>query len=183
VKGSDGLRVWVLAAWVVLIGGCAGTDEDDARGGGRYLFDVYEENFSWGYTLRGFYVDRNGDVWSYDHSDERWLPGDGAVRLSEADLKEKFDHGRKVLTLGAKVVRDKLRLIDVASRGGIARFSQSRDRGRYAWVAYQYDPDRRNYRVVVLGADGDWIESNSTSAAQELVAWLNEVKQKVSAAQ
>jgi hypothetical protein len=184
VNGTDWVRVWTVLALVVAIGACAGTDEDDARGAtGRYVFDVYEENFSWGYTLRGFYVDRNGDVWSYDHSDERWIPGDGAVRLTEADLKEKFDNGRKVLTLGAGAVRDKLRLINSASRGGISRFSQSRDRGRYAWVAYQYDPDRRNYRVVVLGADGDWIETNSTSAAQELVAWLKEVKQRVSATQ
>jgi hypothetical protein len=36
---------------------------------------------------------------------------------------------------------------------------------------------------VVVGADGDWLETNTSPEAKELLEWLSEVKEKVSDAQ
>ena len=50
-------------------------------------------------------------------------------------------------------------------------------------MGYIYDAERNNYRAVVIGADGDWLETNAAPAAQELLTWLKEVKDQVSDAQ
>lgn len=175
----------VALAVVALLTACGhSAAKDDFEDIGRYVFDVYEENYSWGHTLRGFVIERDGRVRSYDHSDERWIPTqDRAGRLAETDLADKF-YGSKVrLTLAADAVRAKAQLLPSAAHGTITRFNQSRDRGRFAFVGYIYDPDRSSYRAVVVGADGDWLETNTSPAAQELLTWLNEVKEKVSDAQ
>lgn len=165
----------------VFLSACAALSDDELPETGRYLFDVYDENFSWSYTLRGFYIDRDGGVWTYDHSDDKWIPTPNrAGRLTGVDLADKFEHAKKVVTLDPQVVRNKTRLIKSAAHGAISRFSQSRDQGRYAHVAYLYDSDRQDYRVVVLAATGDVVESNSTAAAGELLQWLKDVKEKIS---
>jgi len=179
-----GVRGLVLALLAMLAGCGHSAAKDDFEEIGRYVFDVYEENYSWGHTLRGFVIERDGRVRTYDHSDERWMPTqDRSGRLPEADLADKF-YGSKVrLTLAADAVRAKAQLLPAAAHGTITRFNQSRDRGRFAYVGYIYDPDRSSYRAVVVGADGDWLENNTAPAAQELLQWLNEVKEKVSDAQ
>jgi len=172
-------------ALLVLLAGCGHTAANDrSEEIGRYVFDVYEENYAWGHTLRGFVIERDGRVRTYDHSDERWLPTqDRAGRVAETDLADKFYGSKARLTLSADAVRAKAQLLPAAAHGTITRFSQSRDRGRFAFVGYIYDPDRSSYRPVVVGADGDWLETNTAPAAQELLQWLNEVKEKVSDAQ
>ena len=173
-----------LALLAILVGCGHSAAKDDFEEIGRYVFDVYEENYSWGHTLRGFVIERDGRVRTYDHSDERWLPTqDRAGRLPETDLADKFYGSKLRFTLPADVVRAKAQLLPAAAHGTITRFSQSRDRGRFAFVGYIYDPDRTSYRAVVVGADGDWLETNTAPAAHELLQWLNDVKEKVSDAQ
>lgn len=181
---ADYRRRVLAVLGALLLTACATSSDIDSPEEGRYLFDVYDENFSWSYTLRGFYIDRDGGVWTYDHSDDKWVPTPSrSGRLSGVDLADKFEHAKKVVTLDPGVVREKVRLIRSASHGAISRFSQSRDSGKYAHVAYLYDADRGDYRVVVLAAEGDVVETNSAGAAQELLQWLKEVKEKISETQ
>ncbi len=173
-----------VLALLVLLAGCSHTATNDNEEIGHYVFDVYEENHSWGHTLRGFVIQRDGRVLTYDRGNQRWAPTHNrSGRLAEADLANKF-HGSKIrLTLPADAVRAKAQLLPAAVRGSITRVGQSNDRGRFAYVGYIYDPDRINYRAVVIGADGDWLETNTAPAAQELLKWLVEVKEKMSDAQ
>ncbi len=178
------VRNWVGVVVVLMVNACASTRAADGEWVGRYVFDVYEENYSWGHTLRGFFIDRDGNVSSYDHSGDRWVPSQNrAGRIDDVDLAEKFDGSKPVINVGAETVLRKAELIDPAAHGALKKYNQSRDRGRFAYVAYLYDPDRRNYRTIVLGADGDWLETNESPAAQELLEWLKTVKERVSAAQ
>ena len=176
---------WPAFALLACLGGCGHTAaNDNFEEIGRYVFDVYEENYSWGHVLRGFVIESDGRVRTYDHSDERWLPAqDRSGRLAEADLADKFSGSKVRLTLAADAVRAKALLLPAAVHGTITRFNQSRDRGRFGYTGYIYDPARNTYRAVVVGADGDWLETNTSPAAQELMTWLNEVKEKVSDAQ
>jgi hypothetical protein len=171
------LTIGLLAT--LLMPSCASTSDSEAVG--RYVFDVYEENYSWGHTLRGFFIEGDGTVAVYDHSGHRWVPTpDRRGRITDVDLAEKFDGAKPVLEIGIDTVRSKAGLIAHAARGAMSKYNQARDRGRFAYVAYMYDPDRRDYRTIVLGADGDWLETNNSPAAEELLAWLKSVKEKVS---
>jgi hypothetical protein len=177
MRTNGRILLGVLAA--MLMPSCASTS--DAEAIGRYVFDVYEENYAWGHTLRGFFIEGDGTVSVYDHSGHRWVPDpDRAGRVDDVDLAEKFDGAKPILEIGPDTVRQKADLIDRAAHGAISKYSQSRDRGRFAYVAYLYDPDRRDYRTIVLGADGDWMETNNSPAAQDLLTWLKSVKEKVS---
>ncbi len=183
-KYKSVVRVTVLMGWAWLAGCSHTVASDNFEEIGRYVFDVYEENYSWGHTLRGFVIERDGRVHTYDHSDERWTPAqDRSGRVAEADLADKFYGAKPRVTLAADAVRAKALLLPTVAHGTITRFNQSRDRGRFAYVGYIYDPSRNSYRTVVVGADGDWLETNTSPAAQELMTWLNEVREKVSDAQ
>ncbi len=167
---------------VLLAPSCASTSDSESIG--RYVFDVYEENYAWGHTLRGFFIEGDGTVAVYDHSGNRWVPNpDRPGRIDDVDLADKFDGAKPIFEIGPQTVREKIGLIERAAHGAVNKYSQSRDRGRFAYVAYLYDPDRHNYRTVVLGADGDFLETNNSPAAQELLTWLKSVKEKVSDAQ
>lgn len=172
---------WMLLLMVAGLNSCSSAPESEEDLVGRYVFEVYEENYSWGHTLKGFYIDHAGNVLVYDHSGDRWVPTPSRTgRVTDVDLAEKFESGKKILNLGSGTVLEKAKLIDSAARGAIQKYAQARDRGRFAYVGYMYDPDRRDYRTITLGADGDWLETNPTPAAQELLTWLKDVRDRVS---
>lgn len=81
---------FLLAIVVFLLVGCGESGDPVVVDPGssieqEYLFDVYFINVASGYVLAGTYIDRSGDVVSYDHSFERWII-EGPESVSGAEL-------------------------------------------------------------------------------------------------
>ena len=145
-----------------------------------YLFDVYLVNSAWGYILRGTYVDNQGNVVSYDHSFERWIPLEeyrpcNSFTLEE--LKEKYiAPSDTVAHVDKETLLDMFSLIEEASLGELSEGTTTGfDMGTYAHVCYQYDQGTDRYIEVLLSEAGDYTRANLSDAAVELLDWLNTV--------
>jgi hypothetical protein len=148
---------------------------------GRVLFDCYGINFAWGFYLEGFYIDRDGKVFTYDHSDEVWHgPPDG--KPSEKDLKEKHRNAEFVLQIAPKILAGKSALIAKAKGGKVTRESAARDKGQDVIEGFLWDPEAGCYDPVLLRSTGDWNEINTSQAARDLVGWLETVAAQVAQA-
>ena len=59
------------------------------------LFESEYVNWAWGYQHSGGYIDKNGDVFSYNYapSDGQWRPEDWE-HPTETELLEKYSHSK-----------------------------------------------------------------------------------------
>ena len=42
--------------------------------GQKYLFEFSQINFAWGFQMSGIYIDKDGNVYKYNHSHAPWKP-------------------------------------------------------------------------------------------------------------
>lgn len=148
-------------------------DHDPANITQEVLFEVSYTNYAWGYTCVGLWVDRDGTVRRYDHSDEVWSPGvDTFYTLSE--LQEKYAHNSTVVdsvfpgALAAQYV-----LIQPASVGPMTEsVHQCTDFGTISFRAYRVGEDTTRYYPVTLYVAGDYSQKNLSGAAEMLFEWL-----------
>lgn len=142
------------------------------------LFEVSYVNFAWGYTLGGFYVDRDGDIYEFHrgYDDERWQRDD-PDRLTAQDLHRKYAIGRELVgTIDSATLDWMTNLIPGAQEGELTeRISVCRDFGGRSWVAYMLNESTGDYERVLLYAAGDWARRNRSGDAEALFEWLRSV--------
>ena len=144
------------------------------------VFDCYQANSAWGYSLSGKVIDRDGKIWSYGKRGKAWLPalvkeGD-AVYLTAADLQGKFADAKVAGNVDAKALADNSALITKAAEGKLTQTDTgTRDAGSSTCHAYVHDEARQRYRDIELGSDGgvcDMRIANDAVEAQTLLTWL-----------
>jgi hypothetical protein len=156
---------------------CTGTPfEVDAPAGQLILFQVEHVNFAWGLAWRGVYVDRSGNVFSYDHSHEPWSLT-AQETFTEEELLGKYSFDRELVnTLDSTIVLEKALLIADASRGSLSELEYPcADAGGSRYTAFTYDNATGVYREVLLRAEGDLFRENESGSAKALFGWLEEV--------
>ena len=139
----------------------------------KILFEISYVNFAWGYVCRGLYVDNEGYVYTYDHSDERWIPGNEDF-FTEKQLFDKYSHNPTLVdsvsmdTLGAM-----FELILPASNGALSvRVNACADIGGQSYTAFVADDKSSKYYPVLLYQAGDWARKNLSDEARQLFEWL-----------
>jgi len=147
------------------------------------VFDCYQTNSAWGFTLSGKVIDSKGTVWSYGKRGQAWLPtrikqGDASY-LTAKDLLVKFVDAKQISNIEAKALADNLALIAAAAEGKVTQADTgTRDAGTSDCHAYIYDAGKQRYRDIELGSDGgvsDMRYTNAAAEAQTLLTWLKSV--------
>ena len=141
----------------------------------KFLFEVEYTN-TWGYVLTGFYVDNEGNVFSYDHSDEEWQPNHTTF-YTEKELQEKYSHSKQLVkTIDPKILSEQYGLVKEASRGPWSEpFSRCFDVGRLTYLAYSYEAQTGKYEPVILQRAGSMAQKNLSGSASSLFEWLNTI--------
>jgi hypothetical protein len=147
------------------------------------LFDCYQVNFAWGFTLSGRFVDQHGAIWSYGGRDKAHLPtatiSQGKEYFKVADLQAKYVQPQQIGSVDAKTLAEKSALIAAAADGAITLESgKAFDAGSSSCHAYVKDETQQRYRDIEFGSDGgvsDTRITNVAPAAQELLTWLKSV--------
>lgn len=133
-------------------------------------------NHAWGYQRRGTVLDMSGNIWTYNVTGgQTWNPTD-MTRLSEADLKMRYETG--MLVSGKKVpvpeIQKNVPLIaDAADAKPTQPSQRGADMGQTLVYCYTYDVGTRTYAQVMLDNTGDWDSTNPSQAAKNLRSWLN----------
>ena len=146
---------------------------------GEILFDCYHVNFAWGYTLNGFYIDGDGRIYTYDRKGDPWLPDSvqkGSHSYPEPDLMSKFKNRKSAGRIKPSIIKEKIALIRPASQGEISTQHQAYDSGWSGCVAYLFDEHADTYTAIILGAEGDFLERNSSQEAKSLLLWLRSLQ-------
>lgn len=156
------------------LAGCtlSSTDEGDTPIDQEFLFEVEYVNFAWGLTWKGFYVDHDGDVWTYE-LDAPWPHADASSYTAQ-ELLEKYEAGRvKVAHVDGDRLRRMFDLVDDAARGTLTDpVNRCADAGEVSFRAWSSDTATERYRPVLLRQEGDWARENTSAAARELYSWL-----------
>lgn len=167
-------RFWLTSA--LLLAACnnaaePGTEIVPTAQSGHVLLEIEYVNFAWVPTWLGFYVDTDGNVFSYDRKGVAW-ESDGI--LTEDQLEEKFSLNRTLVASRDRLEIDALarRITQVVPDQLSQPSSPCADAGILTYRAYHFDPLTRTYRPVLLRAEGDRAQQNLSPAAQELVAFL-----------
>jgi len=142
----------------------------------EYLFEYSYINFAWGLQMSGMYIDKDGNVYKYNHSHSPWKPSSQEV-LTEQDLQEKFSHKHEHIKSIDKSVLNRMHaLIMSASEGKLSeRVNKCFDFGNGSFSAFLYDVKSKQYTNVLLYQYGDWAKKNLSDEAGILYEWLFEV--------
>jgi hypothetical protein len=143
--------------------------------GRKYLFEVSYINHAWGYVDQGIYIDRDGNVYSYDLSNRNprfQYPEDGAY--SQASLDDKYSSNLLFIrTVDRGTLLQMSNLIGPASQGQLTDPENTAcDAGGTAYTAFLFDEVTREYTGVLLYQSGDWTVENTAPEAATLRDWL-----------
>jgi hypothetical protein len=178
----------------------SGQSQDNAADDlGPLVFDWSYTNWAWGYVHRGCYIAADGDVYSYAYPRGAVPPhqaADASGSLTQSDLLEEFDSGRKLMGHLSQTQLDEMRgfgaLAHRAASAKIEGRQAANDAGSatlQVFVRYQrmtvMKPSRPEpilYRPVLLEEHGDWERKNVSEAAKTMSAWYAGVAHKAECA-
>jgi hypothetical protein len=159
---------------LVVIAGAAGCSEPSGLSEAeRVLLDVEYINLAAGTTYFGFHVDGSGNVYRYDRNGTSWERQDSAVH-TPSELAGKYVPINNLLfTRPRAEVRELIPTIDEAALGPLSTpHTPCADAGTLKYLAYTYDADAGRYTPVLLRAEGDFAQLNTSAAAQDLIAYI-----------
>lgn len=167
------MSVWKYAPLLgVMLMGCQeATGPEFATG--AVLLEIEYINYAWTPTFFGYYLDAAGNVYAYDRNGTPWPPG-GKPAFTQDELEEKFARGRILHATrdSAEVAEVTSRIVQIDPARVTAEKQECADAGLLTYRAYQYDPDTRTYQPVLLRAEGDVAQENTSPAAQALIDYI-----------
>lgn len=157
---------------------------EEISSSGKYVFDYYYINWAWGYVLKGFYIDKDGNIFHYERKKDPWKPkiiNEGRFStLKKDELEDKYQNTQQIGKLDLELLKEKIKLIIPASKGEIIREHRAYDAGGKTGNALLYDSNREKYLIVNLGTIGiaDFEKKNTSKEAESLLKWLQDVERE-----
>lgn len=138
----------------------------------EYLFEVERVNYAWGFEWVGLVIDREGNVYAFDHSHEPWEP-ESNDSYSVAELLDKYEHATRLVgnVDQATLVRQFNRISDVGDSFDEPLITCA-DAGGLIYRAFRYAAETAVYLPLVLREEGDHPRQNTSNAAKDLSDWL-----------
>ncbi|GGM90794.1 hypothetical protein GCM10010967_24840 [Dyadobacter beijingensis] len=139
-------------------------------------FEVHYSNQAWGKQFRGFLIDKEGQVRTYDMP-AGWNDADVKPTFTKDEMEGNLSKTKISSTKIASAELDKN--ISAAQKITGDNFSKpvngGADMGLVRFYAYSYDANNRTYRSVLLRQTGDVIINNLDTNAKEVADWLTKV--------
>jgi hypothetical protein len=173
VRMSPTRRILTLTA-LAAAAACSNsaTDLGDIPDDQEFLFEVEYVNYAWTFIWKGFHVDRDGGVRSYQLGTP-W-PHAGDASFSPETLNEKYAEApESVSTVALDELGRRVASIPAAAAGPLADpVQRCADAGTVTFTAWIFDSGTKRYQPVLLRMNGDVARENRATAANELYAWL-----------
>jgi len=147
----------------------------------QILFEMNYYNFAWTPTLRGFYVDRDGNVYSYAYEPDGVtydMTNPWWQTFTEAQLLDRYSHNPALMsTIDPDTLYEKYLLIQPAHAGTLSSpMVRCFDFGIAYYVAYTFDPLSGTYTPVLLRQMGDVAQTNFSPEAKALFEWMRSLE-------
>ena len=138
----------------------------------QVLLEIEYVNYAWGQVFFGYVIDGDGEVFKYDRKGAPWRPASKSS-YTAAELADKFSLNRQLVTdrNDGEAREAASRIHSLASVLSQPK-SQCADAGVLTYRAYKYDPVVARYTPVLLRAEGDHAQVNTSAEAQQLIAYI-----------
>jgi len=155
------------------------------RGGGTFnttadiLFERYYINHAWGYRHKGFLIDKNGQIFTYEETDvnhhtSTWNFPDTNGYITERALKENLSSTEiSQARIDVNELDSYAKLINKVKENDFTEQHQGYDMGAMVNVCYVYNEKTQTYKQILLSENGDWVRTNNSPAAKTIDEWLN----------
>lgn len=144
------------------------------------FFEVNYSNQAWGYQFKGFLIDKDGRVRTYDKPD-KWNNELNAVSFTAEDLAANLSK----TTLSSYLVpaADLSKYISQSAQVGDSDFTEPHsvgaDGGATSFYIYRYDASSKVYKAILLKQIGDVEIFNKDTDAKAIADWLTTVSSEV----
>jgi hypothetical protein len=157
------------------------------RGGGTFnttadiLFEHYYINNAWGYQHAGYFIDKNGQILTYEEKDvnhhtSAWNFPDNNGYITARALNENLSQTTISQTrVDVSELEKYTNLISQVKENDFTEQSRGRDKGAFVNVCYLYNETTKTYKRIVLSENGDWIRTNNSPAAKSIDEWLKTI--------
>lgn len=169
----------LISGFVIVMLLCLSCDDTPLNSTGepgtKIYFEVEYINYAWGYAYRGWMIDSDGGVWSYNPARDRisylYHP-DGYY--SEQELQSKYEHAKGFIR---NIAYDNLlwnqTLATLVSANDRSDTTQDGyDMGMMYYSVYKYRPFNSQFQKIILQAEGDMVFHSTSMPAVALVKWM-----------
>lgn len=150
------------------------------RNGQKVLFQFERANYAWGSFQRGWFIDSEGYVRTYDQP-QHWLHLDQYSQISKSDMDANLLNADSVcFKIDAQELAKKVELILKASEGKLSEPAYvMADYGGLTYSCFMFDTTSQKYQSILLSQSGDVEIHNTSNEAKVLFEWLVEINQQV----
>lgn len=163
-----------IVSTLLLVAGVAGCSEPSGLSEAeRVLLEVEYINRATSVTYFGFHIDGSGSIYRYDRNATPWARQDSTAH-TPAELSSKYvPINNLMFTRPRAEVRALIPTIEAAASGSLSTPTMPcTDVGTLKYLGYTYDAETDRYTTVLLRAEGDFAQVNTSAAAQELIAYI-----------
>jgi hypothetical protein len=169
----------VILFIVLLSGGC---QKDYILSEGQKL--VFEQSYinnAWSYQHKGFIIDNEGNILTYDNP-ERWNFPDSDNILSQEQVNENL---KMCKPSGEKIPVSELRkftnyIDNIASSKVSAPKYRGADMGSRGYYCYLYSEATSTYKEFIIKIEGDMECENLNFYSKRIVDWMNDIQKVLS---
>ncbi len=138
----------------------------------RFYFELEDFNNAWGYVHTGYYIDGQGNLYSYDRSNEPWEFFDHSS-FTEGQLSEKYTSSKLIRSVPQEELLEKYQIALQIGRG---KLSESKltcfDFGHITFWVYVYNKFQGRYYPILIYRAGDYTQRNLSEDATTLFEWI-----------
>ena len=145
----------------------------------KIVFEVNYANSAWFKQFKGFVIDRNGILRTYDNPAD-WNGVTDSSRISASQMKANISHtSESKYTVPVQLLEQYLSKADRISSDYTKPVRRVADHGITSYYAYLFDDKKQIYTPVLLGQTGDIEILNTDKNAAEIMEWLSGLYQSV----
>jgi ABC-type Fe3+/spermidine/putrescine transport system ATPase subunit len=171
---SELSKIIVLSVLILFLTGCKKNYVISEKQ--KILFQFEYVNYAWGYQHKGFLIDNEGNILTYENP-ENWNFRDNNQNISEIQVSENIS---KCSYSGKKIQKEELQkytnyIKNIASTKISALKNVAADAGSYEYFCYQYSESSETYRGYLIKMEGDFTCENLNYYSKKVAVWMKEL--------
>lgn len=168
------LKIILFSVFILFLTGCKKNYIINEKQ--KILFQYEYVNYAWGYQHKGFIIDNEGNVLTYNNP-ENWNFQDNNHIISEIQVSENI---AKCRHSGKKIPEEELQkytnyIKNIALTKVSALKNVAADAGSSEYFCYQYSETSANYKGYLIKMEGDFTCENLNFYSKKVTAWMKEI--------
>jgi hypothetical protein len=172
------IRIFSITVMVLLLASCK--KEQILSGNQKILFQVDYINDAWGHEHSGYFIDINGNVFTYKNPAE-WNNYDNNYIVSEDRLNQNLSRCQvsDIKIPDQDLLKYSSYIKNLASSKVSARRNMANDAGKTEFICYQFSESTKTYHGSLIKLEGDYVSENLNFYTRRVTSWLRNISEDI----